>query len=360
MSDLSTVAPESAIARVVADNALPVAQTHLIIRTFDPLYEESVRLLADARAVPKITDPSQVTDIKSARLARLQLRAHRIETEKARKTLKDQALVLGRKIDEAARLVMDPLSQMETELEAGEKLAERIEAERIATKTKARQEALRPFVADVTIYPLGMMSEEAWAQLLDGSRAAFEAKRAADIKAEQERIAAEQARRVEEERIRAENARLVREAEEREAKARAEREAAEAEQRARDSAARAERERLQAEADAKLRAERELRELAEANARRIREDQEARERAERERAEAERLAREEAEAAAAAAPDAQKLEAFVDALLAVPAPEMATEPGRAALSLVLMARLNMCIEAKAIAARGLVKRRRAK
>jgi hypothetical protein len=265
------------LAKAIQSSSLAAADANTLREAFGPFFEKAANELAASRAIT-VTDPTQVTEIKKSRTARLQLREIRIAAEKTRKVLKEDSLRKGKAIDGIYNVLVLDIEPEERRLEEQEKIAERMEAERKAKIAAERTEALRPF-ADPTHYMLGHMAQPAFDALLAGAKAAHEAKIEADRKAAEQAAAAEQARRDEDARVRAENERLRKEAAEREAAAKAERERLEAERREVERKAREERE----AAERKAKAEREQIETA---ARRQREEAEAKARAEREASEA--------------------------------------------------------------------------
>jgi len=346
---------DTQIDKILESSGLAETGRSDLLKTFGPEFVK-VRSLIDASASIVVTDATQLTEMKAARTARLQIKAARVTVDKLRKETKEEALRYGQSVDKVAKMISTQCEIEEARLEEAETFAERAEAKRKDAIEVARREALSALVPDVTIYPVRDMTPEAWAQLLAGMQAANRAAEEAAAKAEADRLAAIEAKRVEDARIREENARLAREAAEREAAAKVERERAAAELKAEQDRARAEREVIEAKAKAEReeaeRFARAERERLEADARREREARDAVERKARaEREAAERARQEEAdrlqhlaevaaeeEARKAAAPDAEKLAAFVKAIMDIPLPEMATERGSKALVQVKAAR----------------------
>ncbi len=375
MSAATTLTTET-----TSTDLLAPATTGLETSTVESLRALFVPFLDRAREWEKrageivVTDVSQTREMKFARESRLALREIRCAVENARKQSKADALSRGRAIDGIANAIKGVIEPIEAHLLEQETFAERAETARKGALRTAREEALRAYGADPSIYAnLGETTEEAWASALDGARAAHEAKleaarQAEAVRVEAERLAAEakakaraesvrlEAERIERERVQAEeNVRLKREAEEREAAARVEREAAAAALAATEAKAKAERE-AAAEETRKAREEtdRAARELAKAQAaaaqakadaeRATLERQEAErahaaaaraiveaEAAYREGAEAARLASEEsARKAAELAPDREKLAAFAATLRSLPVPTLSTARGQAA------------------------------
>jgi hypothetical protein len=342
---------ESKLEAAIQQAQLEPSTAQGLLDRFRPLFAKANEICATAESL-RVTDATQVTEIKQARSLRLALRAVRIDAEKTRKTLKEDSLRRGKAIDGVYHVLEYAVAPVESRLLDMEEFAARAEAARKAALVAQRNELLKPFGIDTSFYSLGEMSDGAFAQLHENTRLAHEAKIAAARKAEEERTAREKAEAEELERIRQDNERLRREAIEREAaarkererlerekarieaKAKTEREAAEAaareQRRKAEAAAAAERARVaeaQRAAAEKARKEREELENKAAEERAARERLEAQE---RERREAEELRqREEAEAAAlaAASPDQEKLRSLAAHIRALEVPEMATAAG---------------------------------
>lgn len=234
---------------VVEQHQLQPDTAKSLTETFAPLFVEARHVIEKSRAIV-VTDASQKLEIKLARECRLALRSIRVNGDKTRKSLKEESLRKGKAIDGFYNILLHLTEQEEIRLEEQEKFVERQEAQRKAQVKADREKALQPYGIDTTFYQLGEMSDEAWAQLLENTRAAHTAKLEAQRKAEEERIRVENERLKEEQRIREENERLRREAEERERAAKAERERLEREKAAAEEQARKEREAAQAAAAA--------------------------------------------------------------------------------------------------------------
>lgn len=312
------------IEQAIAQTGLEPQSAQGLLEKFKPLFQQANELCASAQGIT-VTDATQVTEIKRARQLRLAIRAVRIDAEKTRKALKEDSLRRGKAIDGVYNVLEYAVAPVEAKLLEMEEFAERAEAARKAALKSTREQLLKPFGVDASLYPLGELSDDAFKQLLDGSRLAHEAKIAAAKKAEEERIAREKAEAEERERIRLENERLRREAAEREESARKERERIEAERRAEREKADAERraaeEKARKEREAieeKARVDREAREKAEAEAQKLRDAEQARKRKE-----------DEARRKIAAAPDREKMRAFADSVRAMKLPQMATPEGQA-------------------------------
>ena len=357
------------LALVVQSSGLEVESARNVTDVFAPLFAQA-HSWAEKVATIKVTDATQVREMKLARESRLALKEIRVIAEKNRTRLKEDSLRRGRAIDSVYNTLEALVKPLEAQLKEQEEFVKRQEEQRKARIKAEREEALRPFGVNTAFYQLAEMPEADWAALFNSTVAAHKAAKEAAEKAEAERTAKEQAEAAERERIRQENEHLRKEAEEREAAAKAERDRLAAEKKAIEEQARKEREAIetkakaelakqkaeadrlaaiaaakalaekqaaeaqrkaeQAAADAKAKVEREAREKAEAEARRLREAQEA-----LKQVEALKLKQEaEAKAKAARAPDREKIAALGTAILAIKMPEVSTPEGQAALAVV--------------------------
>ncbi|AHF94045.1 hypothetical protein OPIT5_04025 [Opitutaceae bacterium TAV5] len=218
------IAPE--LVPAVTNVGLEPETAQGLLNQFAPLFAKAKAVFADAEKI-SVTDATQVTEIKKARAARLALRVIRIDADHLREKLKADSLRRGNAIQGVYNIIKYAIVPVEEKLEEMEKFAEHAEAARMEKLKVEREEALRPYVINASIYPLGGMDDASWQQFFDGMKSAHEARVEAEKKAEADRIAKEKAEAEESERIRQENERLKREAEERERKEREEREARE-------------------------------------------------------------------------------------------------------------------------------------
>ena len=330
-TEITIVVPEK--------DQLPQSLLSNIETGFKAAFEQAEKWRTQALAI-QVTSLDQKAEMKLARTIRLELKAVRVNADKARKALKADALLMGRAIDGVYNLLEAAIVPMERHLDEQEKFAERLlEAERQATLARRTAE-LAPYLAEGQIIPaLDAMSAEQWADYLLDAKLLHNAKIEQAQRAEAERIAAEQAAAAERERLRIELERLRKEAVEREAAAKAEREAAEEAQREAAAKAKAERDALEAAAKAE-------REAAEKELARIKAEAEAaakKEREERAKLEAELEAKQAAEAKAAAdaaaaqkkaarAPDKQKALTFAATVRTLKTPDASTPEGKAVMA----------------------------
>lgn len=334
-----------------ADNTgLEKPATSALVAAFHPIFAKARLAIAEAQGVAEsVKDATCMKEIRKSRACRLALREIRIESDKTRKTQKEHALLYGRAVDGFHAILLADLSPVESALQEAEDIAERAEANRLASLRLSREAELQPFLETPIMGDLSAISEKDYTTMLSDAKLLKQAKVDAAAKAEADAKAKAEADRLERERIAAENANLKAEAEAREAAAKAEREeaarklaaesiaanielakerkAAEAARKAAEAVARKEREAIESKAKAE-------REAAEAEAKKERLRLQALAEVERQKtaaAEAAAKALRDAEAKkaaeaaaaakkAAAAPDNAKAQVFADSLRNIPLP----------------------------------------
>jgi hypothetical protein len=335
-----TTTENTAIEIVVPEkDQLPPSLLSNIETGFKSAFEQAEKWRTQALAI-QVTSLDQKAEMKLARTIRLELKAVRVNADKARKSLKADALLMGRAIDGVYNLLEAAIVPMERHLDEQEKFAERLaESERLRLKDE-REHALSPYLdLSMPLPALDAMSDEQFTRYLEDSKILHNAKLEAARKTEADRIAREQSEAAERERQRIELERLRKEAVEREAAAKAEREAAEKAQREAAAKAKAERDALEAAAKAE-------REAAEKELARIKAEAEAAAKKEQEaraKLEAELTAKKAAEEKAAAelaasqkkaarAPDKQKALTFAATVRTLKTPEATTTEGKAVMA----------------------------
>jgi hypothetical protein len=265
-----------------------------------------------------------------AKKIRLEIAKIRIETDKIRKREKEEYLRAGKAIDGVANILKFAVSEKEEKLKEIEKHFENIEKERLQKIHNERMIELEEYEADVNGVDLGSMPDDVYKQFLKGYKLAYENKKAAEKKAEEERIAREEAERKRQIEIEAENKRLKAEAEKAKAEEakREKQEKIEAEKR---EAERIEREKKEAELEKKRLEEKAKQEAileaerAEAE-KKLQKEKAEKEKIERElaakKAEEKRIADEKAaaEKKARLAPDKDKLLAFATTIQSLEIP----------------------------------------
>lgn len=227
--------PVNQLAVVVAECGLELESAQSLKLAFAPLFDQAEEWRKRVATI-KVTDVSQVREMKLARESRLALKEIRVKAGKMRKALKEDSLRRGKAIDGCYNVLEFLIAPLEQTLLEQEQFAVRKEEERKVALKVAREQALAPYGVDTSFYQLGEMPDDTFNQLLSNTKIAHEAMREAAIRAEQERIAREKAEADERERVRLENERLRREAAERVEAARIERDKAEKAQQMREAA----------------------------------------------------------------------------------------------------------------------------
>lgn len=195
--DEQGVSPENQKTLVEAFGG-PFTEVGDILKNFDR-DEKTGELVVGEKAI-KVTSVDQREDMLKAKEQRLALKRARTTVENKRKELKEESLKTGRAIDAVARFVKTTIEPAEKYLETQEKFAELKAAAEKAERLAARTSAISKFT-DPGMYNLNDMEEESFQQLL--------------IKLEKEAADAAEAERERQLKIQEENDRLQREAKER-------------------------------------------------------------------------------------------------------------------------------------------------
>lgn len=299
----------------------------------------------------KIDGLDDADGYKAVREARMQVKKYRVDTEKTRKRLKEEALIFGRGVDGKAKEITGRLSPIETYLHDMEKA---VDEEKLRIKNEAETKERERIQGRIKgLYDIGMvfdgfgyayddlhvsgeqitaMTDEEYIYLVADVEA---------IKQEKAAIQAEEDRKKKEEEDRlakirdeqeAESKRL---AEERE-KIRKEQEAKEAEIKAAQDKLEAEKKAIekakQDAIDKKTRQEEIEKAKKEAAEKAIKEKAEAEKKDAEEKEKAEKAARLEAELKEKLRPDNEKLIAFSDLIAGMEMPSLATEPAHITLT----------------------------
>lgn len=243
-AEVVTEIPEN-LALAVKSTGLDTQAAEVIEASFAPLFVQANKWAAQVAGL-KVTDVSQVREMKLARESRLALKEIRVLAGKNKDRLKEDSLKRSRAVDSIYNTVKGICEPLEAELLAQEQFALRAEAARLEKIKAERVELLTKYGVDCAFYSLDVMPAPQFEQLLAGSKAAHEAKIEAARKAEEERAAKIAAEAAERERIRVENERLKAEAKAAEEAAAAERAQVAAEKAAAELKAKQEREELEA------------------------------------------------------------------------------------------------------------------
>lgn len=273
--------------------ALPEERAAAVEKTFLPMLAKAKELENRFNQVLKMGETPEAA--AAARALRLEYKAIRLQVEKERKAQKEAYLQAGRFVDAVAKVYTATAGDKEEKLKEVEEYEKRREEARRAEVQAKREKELSKYLDPEEIPgKLGELSPDVYRHYLQGVKKNYEAMKAAERKAEEERKAREEAERVERERLekQAKEEKEKREALEKKMKEEeAKRKKAEAARREKE---RKEREALEAkrkaEEAARLKAEEEARKLKEAEAARIKAEEEK-----KAREEAARLAAIEAE-----------------------------------------------------------------
>ena len=236
------------------------------------VFEPMVKMLEGFESVYAEVMAKEISPEKCAEAKRLRLDISRvrIEADKVRKEQKEEYLRAGNAIQGVYNILKFAVTDKEEKLKEVETYYEKIEAEKVAKLAEERKAELAKYECNSEFVDLGKMTDEVWKNYLAGVKANYEAVKAAEAKAEADRIAKEKAEAEERERIRLENEQLKKEAEKREKERLAEQKKLGAERVKQEQALRAEREKAEAEKriqDEIIRKEREAREKLEREAR---------------------------------------------------------------------------------------------
>lgn len=293
-----------ALVKIVQASGLEQTKANYILEKFQDYFRIAADWENKAKSIV-VTSADQTAEMKMAKAGRLFLKAKRVDIENARKELKEQSLREGKAIDGIANVLKALIQPTEEYLDRQEHFVELREEEERNRRASERIAEVQSIGFHPDFYDLKNMPEEDYRRLIDGERAAIQARVDILKKQEEDRIAKEKAEAEERERMKAENERLRKEREEAEAKRKvvedqAKKERAEAEAREK---------KLKAEQEEKLRKEREERERAEKELK-ARKDAEAKAKKDAE----------EAKRKAERAPDKAKLIALADTIDSIPLP----------------------------------------
>lgn len=368
MSEVMEITESTELVHLIEESGLEKSKSEVLLERFQDYFKIASDWEKKAKTL-EVTNETQVAEMKMAREGRLFLKNKRVEVEKTRKKLGQDALREKQTIDSIARILKNLIEPTEKFLLEQEKFAEIKEAERKEKLREERWEKISKYVENEDDYDLANMPDEGFKALLDGFVTAEKNRIEAERKAEEERKEQERKEKLlqsrkdemvsladffdwnlltteltdaeynkiqdsakkakteyeaEQERIRKENERLKKEREEAERKAEAERK--------RQAKIEAERKRKE-EAERKAREEKALkeREAYEAKLKKEREERQRFQTVIKAKEEAEEKARKQAEAEkkkAKLAPDKDKLYAFVKHLANIEMPDVKSKEAK--------------------------------
>lgn len=233
-----------------------------------------------------VKDVNDKLSIELADVARKNAKTARLNAEKIFDAKRAEVQNIKSQYDNEDKLWLKAKQVMQLKFKLIEEKAEwkanfvkRFEAEQKELRTQSRITQVMQY-AEINRIEFENMSDESFESFLNGLKSTYEAKKLAELKAEEERIAKEIAEAAERERVRLENEKLKAEAAEKEKQLQEERAKAEAERKAIEEKAR--KEKLEAELKAAeiLKAEQEAKAKIEAE---LKAKKEAEEKAEKER-----------------------------------------------------------------------------
>jgi len=247
---------ETAVVKIDAKQyGLEETKAREIEAVFIPMINKMKELESEFNEV--VVKPISKELCAEAKELRLKYVKVRTGTAKIHTEAKAFYLAGGRFVDGWKNAQLYASEGIEKRLKGIEDHYENLEKERIQKLKEEREAILIGYVGDLTGFSLGVMSEDAWQNLLASSRHNRELRIAAEEKAELDRIEAEQAKQKELDAQRAENGRLRKEALERERVVAEERRAVQAKIKADEDAYVKMMEEEQAKSDAIMKAERE-------------------------------------------------------------------------------------------------------
>lgn len=241
---------ETSLITILDRNGLDMSIKKTITEHFVPYLAELIELRDQVIEI-RVTDISQVDEMKAAKQARRLLQKIRTSADKTRQTLKEDSLKYGKAVQEVYNAIKDQIVPLEDYLREQEEYVERQEQARISKLVADRQAELTAY-KDFSPQPdavLAAMTDEAFAMLKAGIEAQYQAhlqklaQEAEAKKAEAERIAKLEAELADQRKREAEAAQAL-------AQERAQAEQALAAERAKAHAAAMEAQRLESEARA--------------------------------------------------------------------------------------------------------------
>jgi len=228
-----------------SDYGLDSTKAQEIEAMFLPMLNKMKKLEKDYNEIIKL--PINPETCQKAKELRLQYVRVRTGTAEIHKELKAFYLNGGRFVDGWKNAQLFASQEIEETLKKIENHFEILEAERKAKIKAERIAMIQPYVEDVNTFMLGEMTKNAFKILFAGAKSQYEARIAAEKKAEEERQAAIKAEQERQEKIRLENIRLQKEAKAKEKQFAAEREKARLEQERIEKERTAEREKFEKE-----------------------------------------------------------------------------------------------------------------
>jgi len=213
MSNQQTDLAPSSLATIITETGLEInsSTSQLIKDKFEPFVKEMEQWKEKAEGLV-VVDVTEKDKMREARVARLALRAVRVDADKVRKALKEDSNRYNKAVQTIYNFIEGKITPLEEHLEQQEKFEEiQLKKEREALKEE-RLKLVAQYSNDGELFNLGELSQESFDSLYGTIKQAHEAKIAADAKAKAEAEAKAKAEAEEKERQRAEIERLKAEA----------------------------------------------------------------------------------------------------------------------------------------------------
>ena len=216
------------IAKLIDESGLNDERKLALKGSFDDFISIAQEWESKAKEI-HVTDSSQKDLMKMAKEGRLLLRQKRLDIENLRKTIKEQPLRECQAIDSVAKAFKDLITPIEDYLKEQEEFEKRENEAKLNQLIHDRGEALKQYGVDVQYLDLGNMPEPMFEMLLSSSKITHEQKIKEEKQAEERSLAQQESVRIIIEQQRLENERLNKLAQEQEEKLQEERAKADAE-----------------------------------------------------------------------------------------------------------------------------------
>jgi len=205
------------LTKVIEQEKIIPTQAEFLLENFKIIFETAKEFELKASKI-KVTDISQVEEMKKANELRIEIKNLRCEANNKRAELKAESLRTGKAIQGFYNVIEALTKPMESHLLKQEKFAEVIEEQKRNERLINRVELLSEVVEDASLYNLKDMSEQGFQELLKNSKLVKEVKakkeKEAEEKIKQAGIEAEERQK----KIEKENEKLKKELEEKQKK----------------------------------------------------------------------------------------------------------------------------------------------
>lgn len=197
---------DNKLVKIGEEYGLEENKVQTLLQSYGKYFNEAHELVKGAMDIV-VKDATDFETMDLAREKRLALKKVRVEVDKIRKSLKEQALREGRAVDGMANIIKALVEPVEEHLMAQEKFAEELAKQEKANVEQERINKLSKFVDNVEIYKLhpDTMDSQTFDALLKNSEIAHEAQEKAKKEAEAKRLADEKAEKEKQEKIKKEN-----------------------------------------------------------------------------------------------------------------------------------------------------------